>query len=518
MNQNNLSNDDDFVIFEDVDEDNLQNKELWKVIVADDDAEVHRVTKLVLKNFEFEGKGLNILSAYSEAEVKEMIFNNPDTTVLLLDVIMERDDSGLNVVKYIRDELKNRTVRIILRTGQPGQAPEEKTIVNYDINDYKEKTELTSKKLFTSMISALRTYRHIIELENSKKGLEKIILSTSEIFNPHLADRFYDMLLKCFLYIITNDKKSNLESISGLVATSTLSSESYVVSGIGNFVSGVNLKLAEVIGSDDYKLVIDCLSSGQHCVFKDNIAMCSNKDVYPYVIIFVRNTEKFSEMDRNLLSIFYSNVCVSLNNMYLMNEIESTQKEILFTLGGIAEARSKELGQHVIRVAEFAKIISLGYGLSEEEAELVRQAAPMHDIGKIAIPDDVLNKPGKLTEKEFDTMKTHTLLGYELLKTSNRKTLKAAAIIALEHHEKYNGTGYPNGLKGEDIHIYGRIAAIADVFDALGCERVYKKAWELDRILELFKQESGKHFDPCLVEILMKNLDEILKVKNMLPD
>lgn len=518
MNQNNFSNNDDFVIFEDVNEDNLQNKDQWKIMIADDDAEVHRVTKLVLKNLEFEGKGLNILSAYSEAEVKEMIFNNPDTTVLLLDVIMERDDSGLNVVKYIRDELKNRTVRIILRTGQPGQAPEEKTIVNYDINDYKEKTELTSKKLFTSMISALRTYQHITELENSKKGLEKIILSTSEIFNPHLTDKFYDIILKCFLHIITNDKDNNFESISALVATGTLNSKCNVVSGIGNFSSGVNLELTDVIGHDDYKLVMDCLGSGQHCIFKDNIAMCLNREINPNVVIYVRNTEGFSEMDRNLLSIFYSNVSVSLNNMYLLNEIESTQKEILFTLGGIAEARSKELGQHVIRVAEFAKIISLGYGLSEDEAELVRQAAPMHDIGKIAIPDNVLNKPGKLTEEEFDIMKTHTLLGYELLKTSNRKTLKAAAIIALEHHEKYNGTGYPRGLKGEGIHIYGRIAAIADVFDALGCERVYKKAWELDRILELFRQESGKHFDPRLVEILLKNLDEILRVRDMLPD
>lgn len=142
----------------------------------------------------------------------------------------------------------------------------------------------------------------------------------------------------------------------------------------------------------------------------------------------------------------------------------------------------------------------------------------MHDIGKIAIPDEILNKPGKLTPEEFEIMKTHSQLGYDLLKTSSRMTLKAAAIIALQHHEKYNGTGYPNNLKGENIHIYGRIAAVADVFDALGCDRVYKKAWELEKIIELFKQERGQHFDPILVDILFKNMDNILEIKESLSD
>jgi len=223
-------------------------------------------------------------------------------------------------------------------------------------------------------------------------------------------------------------------------------------------------------------------------------------------------------MEKNLLSIFYSNAIVNLNNLELSHEIESTQKEILYTLGGIAEARSQELGKHVLRVAEFSRIIALGYGLSADEADIIVQAAPMHDIGKIAIPDEILNKPGKLTPEEFEIMKTHSQLGYDLLKTSSRMTLKAAAIIALQHHEKYNGTGYPNNLKGENIHIYGRIAAVADVFDALGCDRVYKKAWELEKIIELFKQERGQHFDPILVDILFKNMDNILEIKESLSD
>lgn len=145
-------------------------------------------------------------------------------------------------------------------------------------------------------------------------------------------------------------------------------------------------------------------------------------------------------------------------------------------------------------------------------------ASPIHDIGKIAISDQILLKPGKLTPSEFEIVKTHTTIGYNLLKSSNREVLKSAAIIAHEHHERYDGGGYPRGLKGEEIHIYGRIVAVADVFDALGSPRVYKKAWILNDILAYFQEERGKHFDPKLVDILLDNLDEFLRVKEEYSD
>ena len=166
----------------------------------------------------------------------------------------------------------------------------------------------------------------------------------------------------------------------------------------------------------------------------------------------------------------------------LNKEIEDTQKEIIFTMGAVGESRSKETGNHVKRVAEYSKILALEYGMSEHDAEMLKQASPMHDIGKIAIPDSILNKPGKLTSEEFETMKEHAHLGYEMLKVSHRHLLKIASIVAYEHHEKWDGTGYPRGIEGENIHIYGRITALADVFDALGSTRVYKPAWDDEKI------------------------------------
>lgn len=197
----------------------------------------------------------------------------------------------------------------------------------------------------------------------------------------------------------------------------------------------------------------------------------------------------------------------------LGHEIEQTQKDIIFTLGAVGESRSRETGMHVKRVAEYSRIFALKLGMGQEQAELLKTASPMHDIGKVAISDAILNKPGRLTPVEHDDMKRHTLIGHDMLKSSDRTLLKTAATIALEHHEKWDGSGYPHGKKGEEIHIYGRITAIADVFDALGSERVYKKAWEPDRILELFRAERGRHFDPALVDIFFEHLDEFLAVK-----
>jgi len=196
----------------------------------------------------------------------------------------------------------------------------------------------------------------------------------------------------------------------------------------------------------------------------------------------------------------------------LNDEIWHTQHEMLSLLGEVGETRSQETGNHVRRVAEYAKLLGKLYGLEEEQIKLLYSASPMHDIGKIGIPDAILLKPDKLEPDEYDLMKTHSTIGYMILKKSNRPLLQAAAIIAHEHHEKWDGTGYPNALAGEKIHIYGRIIALTDVFDALSCERRYKKAWSMDKIIEFIISERGKHFDPTLVDIFMENIDDFNEI------
>ncbi len=202
----------------------------------------------------------------------------------------------------------------------------------------------------------------------------------------------------------------------------------------------------------------------------------------------------------------------------LQREMISTQADIIYRMGEIGETRSEEVGHHVRRVALYSRILAELAGLDSEAASTLEMASPMHDIGKVAIPDRVLGKPGKLDDEEWALMKRHASIGHDLLSRSSRPILQAAATVAHQHHERWDGSGYPQGLAGKDIHIYGRITALADVFDALGSDRVYKPAWSLDAILDLLRRERGHHFDPALVDAFLEHLDRFLAVREQYAD
>lgn len=196
-----------------------------------------------------------------------------------------------------------------------------------------------------------------------------------------------------------------------------------------------------------------------------------------------------------------------------MDELRQTRLQIVQRLGMAAEYKDNETGLHVIRMSHFSKILALAAGFSEAAAEELLNAAPMHDIGKIGIPDAVLRKPGKLDEQEWAVMRQHVDIGARIIGEHASGLLRTAQRIALSHHEKWDGTGYPNGLSGEDIPLEGRIVAIADVFDALTSVRPYKAAWSVEDAVGLLREESGKHFDPQLVELFIQQLPAILEIK-----
>lgn len=199
-------------------------------------------------------------------------------------------------------------------------------------------------------------------------------------------------------------------------------------------------------------------------------------------------------------------------------ELRRTRMQVIQRLGRAAEYKDNETGMHVLRMSHFSKIIALAYGFSEARADMLLHAAPMHDIGKIGIPDSIMLKPGRLTDSEFEVMKTHPKIGAEILGDADSDLMNLARIVALTHHEKWDGTGYPEGLAGEDIPIEGRIVAVADVFDALTSRRPYKEAWPVDKTLDFMHSQSGIHFDPALIALLDQCLDDILEVKERWKD
>jgi len=208
-----------------------------------------------------------------------------------------------------------------------------------------------------------------------------------------------------------------------------------------------------------------------------------------------------------------------LTKIKLLNdELELTQKEMIVTLGSIMEKRDDDTGKHVVRVAKYSELLAKLYGLESEDVELIYKAAPFHDAGKVAIPDNILNKPGKFEPDEWEIMKTHTTKGYDIFKDSKKPVLKMAAKIAMQHHEYWDGNGYPNGLKGYEIDIVGRIVILADVLDALTNKRVYKEAWSFDKSVEFIKKEKGKMFEPKIVELFLENIEEFRNIYNDLKE
>jgi cyclic di-GMP phosphodiesterase len=207
------------------------------------------------------------------------------------------------------------------------------------------------------------------------------------------------------------------------------------------------------------------------------------------------------------------NVKMKQTERRFLTELEYSQKEIIYILTELMESTSDETGKHIKRVAESSRLLAtLHTSVSDEDADTVYYAAPMHDIGKMTLDQEVLHKPGRYTEDEFNMMKAHTSNAHKLLRKSKRKLIKAADIIAHQHHEKWNGKGYPQGLKGEEIHIYGRIVALADVLDALTHKRVYKDSWSFEKAAEYITEHKGTQFDPYLVELFENNLDEFRKI------
>jgi response regulator RpfG family c-di-GMP phosphodiesterase len=488
------------------------NQPPWKVLIVDDDESIHQITTLVLRGFSFENRPVELQHAYTARDAYVLLEQQSDIAVAIVDVVMETNHAGLDLVKAIRAALKQHQIRLILRTGQPGEAPEESVIRDYDINDYKNKTEVTAIKLKTLLYSALRSYRDICIIESNKKGLEKIIASTVRFLECESLTEFASNILaqaahllgldhqQIFCCAATGDPRQHQLSLEIIAATGhDTGVQNVLPSDVIEKLTKVH-QLKQSYHGEDY--FVGFFTTGRGL---ENL-------------LYVSKDSKFDQVDHHLLSYFASNIAVAYENIRLRELIKESQRELTYILGEAVERRSKETGSHVKRVANFSYLLAQHYGLSGYDAEKIKLASPLHDVGKIAIPDYILNKPGKHDAEEWAIMRQHAEIGYQMLIQSQNEILQQGAIIAHEHHERWDGNGYPRGLKGEEIHIAGRITALADVFDALASERCYKAAWPIPKVLQYLTDEKGRQFDPVLVDILLSKIDEFLAIRDAFPD
>jgi len=516
-------NDNDIMIFADEEPDTktgyaIQQDKIiedipWKVLIVDDDEEIHIITRMVLKNYYFENRPLLLLSAYSGEEATKVLTQEENISLILLDVVMETDDAGLQCVKNIREELKNHQVRIILRTGQPGQAPEKEVIIKYDINDYKSKTELTSLKLFTVVTASLRSYKYIKTIEHNRIGLENIIMASRSLFYHKSFNYFATEILRQITSILQINNDSLYITCQNYPEfKKNCDQDYYILAGTGKFAGKENCLVKNIVSKNIYTDIVNVKDTHESIFSSDSYIGYFETHRGEQAIVYLKWESCLTDMDRDLIAIFSTNIAIAFDNISLNNEILSTQKEVIFTLSEVLEGRSKETANHLRRVAEVASMIAKKMGLNDNKVEMIRLAAPMHDIGKVATPDSILTKPGKLTSKEYEIVKKHAALGYTIFKNSTSEIMKTAAIIAHQHHEKWNGEGYPQGMKGTDIHLYGRITALADVVDALHSKRCYKDAWDIDKVIKTLKEERGKHFDPEVVDVFLNSIKEYKEI------
>jgi response regulator RpfG family c-di-GMP phosphodiesterase len=491
----------------------------WRVILADDDKDVHAITSLALTEFTFEGRPLEILSAYSASETVDLLAQHPDAAVLFLDVVMESDHAGLDAIRRIREDLGLGNLRIVVRTGQAGRAPEREVIRRYDIHDYILKTDLRTTRLETVLFSCLRAYRDIVAIETSKKGLERIIDASAAIFQRQTLPSFAESALEHLTALMSREEDA--ERASGarhaLAAVGKRADQLSIVAGSGRFAGSVGEPLFSVLSPDAALQVQERMERETAERVPDRYIGVFQGSIAPKVMI-VEGERSADSLDDQLMRLFSRNIGIGLENLQMKEGLDEAQREIAYRLGGAVESRSKETANHIRRVAEMSALIGVSWGLSEQEAMILKYASPLHDVGKIGIPDHILNKPGKHTAEEWEIMKTHAHIGYELVYSPDLEILRIGGLIALEHHERWDGRGYPFGKAREEIGIHGRIVAAIDVFDALGSKRCYKNAWPLEHIVDVMRQERGAHFDPTVIDVILDRLDDLTAIREALPD
>ncbi|GGW76003.1 DUF3369 domain-containing protein [Alteromonas halophila] len=503
---------DDLLFADDIEDEPDEPLGLWKVLIVDDEPEVHAVTKLALSDFALNGRTLEFISAYSGEEAKKCFREHEDIAVVLLDVVMESDDAGLQVAEYVRNELDNHFTRIILRTGQPGQAPEKDVIINYDINDYKSKTELTAQKLFTVIIAALRSYRDIIVIEENRAGLEKILDASVDLFSSRSLEKFMQGIIQQLSSILGCSRDAAYIT-TAVAAPRPIASddpeELYVFAGNGNYSDKEGVPLREAVSEHEYALCLQAMRQREIVYAEDHVvAYCNSKSQKGSLLYLSGLPRRIGEGDKHLVRRFSESVQLAFDNVLNASVVEATQREIIERLGK-AMAFSEQGNQHIGRVIKMADLIATKLEMDARQKSQLLLAIPLHDVGNSRLSENLLNKSESLTEDEIFAIRQHAEFGYQILKDSQQPTVQLAATLARQHHERWDGRGYPDGLKGSAIKLESRITSLVDAIDAMFNKRPYKPAWPTEKVAEVIKSERGAHFEPALVDVVLENLNAI---------
>ena len=506
-------------------EDSPSELQPWKVLVVDDDPAVHSVTALVLDGLTFLGRPVVLQSVWRGSDAIAALRADPQIALVLLDVVMESDDAGLRCVRAIREELRNERVRVVLRTGQPGRAPERDVVVQYEIDGYELKTSVTPQNLLTTVIAALRTFDLLERMEQQRHGLSLIVDAAADLSRRRSLASFAEGVLLQVQALVRR-------SCGGLFCLAVAGNSdkrpaapAFVMAGTGRFAEWGGRNLSEIDATGAVESAF-----GSHSVQRGVLVKRLSISVLGNGTLIVLDTprkrraltwidlpEDLPILDRKLLEVFVAKISIAFENINLLEQLRKTQQATVVALADLAEYRDTDTGEHVLRVARTSDLIARELhacgALADELDELlvaqVGLASILHDVGKVAIPDAVLLKPGRLDGTERALMETHAATGARILQRADRMVgeqtyITVATEIAAAHHEWFNGEGYPKSLLGKQIPVSARIVAVADVFDALTHARPYKEPWPEETAVAYVRERSGTQFDPEIVDILYR--------------
>lgn len=470
----------------------------WKILVVDDEPDIHAVTALSLRDFSYAGRRIELFKAYSGNEARDLLNREPDIALALIDVVMESDDSGLRLVEHIRNQLNNGMMRLIIRTGQPGIAPEREIIDNYDIDGYKDKSELTAQKLYSTVRSALKGYHDLKVIDANRRGLNRILAATPDLYLHKVEEMeifFSGVLMQ--VAALCNLEGILVAALDGFVAT--VSGKPEIKAVIGGFSGPEGQQRALEVHQ---RWAQNLLAGEPVEPLPQHVVLC------PLVVsgqsvgyIYLEGVASLGDDDRHLIQVMANQVSAALHNLSLREDLKEANAQALSMLAEASEYKDEDTGSHIQRMRNGTVVLALACGLDGETATRFGEAAILHDVGKMGIPDQILQKPGRLTAEEFELMKRHTTIGDSILGRS--RWLRLSRECALSHHERWDGKGYPGGIGGDAIPLIGRIVAVMDVFDALTHKRPYKEAWPLDEAVEEIRRGTGSQFDPHIVDAFL---------------
>lgn len=480
----------------------------WKILVVENDQKNQDLSLCALDQIDFFGRTVEPIMTHSTSEARQWLKQEPNIAIALINLTLEHERSGLELVEYIRHELGNAHMRLIIRTTLTDHIPEHELIDRYDIDGCVHKGVRSRHHLYTTIRTALKSYRDIMTLEINCENLEKTLTATPTLY---LADKdcfqkySKDILIQIATFCLLPDEPPETAADGFILSFHRAGGQLWA--GLGKF-SNPTTDLPS--NSNASKLIRHCTRiirerreplAGE--VPEHALLMPLGEENSPPVgLIYLEHTAHLTDHDHQLIRILLHRLTSALENLRLHEEIKQANHESLYMLAQAADYKDQNTGEHIHRMSKQVRLLAMEMGIPEEQAVEMGEVSILHDIGKLGLPDSILQKNGPLTDHERELMQQHPLIGANIL--HKHPGFKQAAEIALNHHERWDGKGYPYGLSGTQIPLAARIVAVVDVFDALRHERPYKRAWPLSECLDALRSDAGHQFDSEAVDAFLR--------------